>query len=68
MWLNSTNFAIKDAQDTTAGCILLPSDYLDAFGKDRIWYKFIAIARSLPIVSPPLRFSYFDEAVYPVKD
>jgi len=65
LWPQSTNFAIKDAQGVTAGCILLPKDYLDAFGEDSVTRDFILISSNVP---KSFRVSCFDETIYPVKD
>ncbi|KAF2032733.1 hypothetical protein EK21DRAFT_98838 [Setomelanomma holmii] len=65
LWPQSTNFAIKDSRGVTAGCILLPKDFFDAFGVQWLRCEFILISRSLATQS---KMSYFDESVYEVKD
>jgi hypothetical protein len=65
-WPKSTNFAIKDSQRITAGCILLPKDFVEKFGTDSVRCEFILISRSLP--SQRTKMSYFNEAVYAPKD
>lgn len=66
LWPKSTNFAIKDARGNTAGCILLPKDFVNDFGTDWVRCEFIMISRSFPPRSKTI--SYFDESVYEMKD
>jgi hypothetical protein len=68
LWPESTNFAIKNIWGDTAGCILLPKNYLESIGADWLRCEFILVSRSLLSSSYSIPFSYFDENVYEVKD
>ncbi|KAH7088955.1 heterokaryon incompatibility protein-domain-containing protein [Paraphoma chrysanthemicola] len=65
LWRESSNFAIKDAYGDTAGCILLPKDFLEDYGVTSMSCEFVLISRSHVVET---NMSYFDESVYAKKD
>ena len=66
MWPRSHIFAIKDAQGSTAGCILLPKRFFKQHRARSLVCDFIAISKSLPqrYWEMPKEMRYFDDDVY----
>ncbi|PVI00628.1 hypothetical protein DM02DRAFT_562728 [Periconia macrospinosa] len=70
LWPQAANYAIKDSQGVTAGCILLPHDFLATHGVESLEFEFILLCSSLQERHTGSRrpLLYFDEMVYPVRD
>ncbi|KAH7089773.1 heterokaryon incompatibility protein-domain-containing protein [Paraphoma chrysanthemicola] len=66
LWPRSHVFAIKDMQDNTAGCILLPKRFFKRRRGRSFTGEFIAISKSLPqrYWEKPREMQYFDDSVY----
>jgi hypothetical protein len=67
VWRTSINLAIKDSQDFTVGCILVPPDLADECLKKPQMYDFILISRSLR-TKINQKSQYFDENAYVTRD
>jgi len=70
LWPESANYAIKDGRGVTAGCILLPHDFLETYGVESLECEFILVSRSLRQRQTDFQKSlqYFDEMLYPLRD
>jgi hypothetical protein len=70
LWPESANYAIKDVQGVTAGCILLPKDFITSHGVQSLECDFILISKSLRQRQTKFQKSlqYFDETVYTLRD
>jgi hypothetical protein len=66
----STIHTIKDIQGVTAGCILLPKDFLETYGIDSLNGEFIMISRTEILRKTDFQrtLQYYDPTVYTAGD